>query len=277
MASWHAVFPDNTSGYGGGLARAKGRSWSPGLAAHHVPMESQPAFLQPLRTGLTRAQAWLLPSRCLLCDEPGQGTLDLCEACHSALPWLDIACIQCALPLTDGNLGLRCGACQGERGPLASVRAAFRYEWPVDLLLRRFKFRGDLAAGRLLAQLMRRSLGAGPAEKPLLVPVPLHASRLRGRGFDQAAELVRPLARGTGLPWGFALRRHVATVAQSSLDATTRRRNVRGAFECVAPVADHAVLVDDVMTTGATLQAAAHALRRAGTTRVDAWVCARVP
>ncbi|MDG2526166.1 ComF family protein [Stenotrophomonas sp. HITSZ_GD] len=240
-------------------------------------MNLSPLTLLPLRATFDLVQGWLLPSRCLLCEEPGLGSVDLCAACHDALPWLDIACIHCALPLADGNLGLRCGACNGDRDPLASARAAFLYQWPVDTLLRRFKFHGDLAAGRVLAQLMRGRLAAVSNAGAMLVPVPLHATRLRQRGYDQAAELARPLARSMGLRCQLALSRRVATAAQSSLEASARRRNVRGAFECVAPVADHVVLVDDVMTTGATLRAAAHALRRAGATRVDAWVCARVP
>ena len=113
-----------------------------------------------------------------------------------------------------------------------------------------------------------------------MIPVPLHRKRLRARGYDQALELARPLARAFELPLlGEGLLRLRSTMAQSQLSAPARRRNVRGAF--VVPHASqlpaHVVLIDDVMTTGATLHAAAQALRRAGVRRVDAWVCARVP
>ena len=119
------------------------------------------------------------------------------------------------------------------------------------------------------------------AERPqALVPVPLHTGRLRERGYDQALELTRPLARRLGLPLrDDLLRRARATAAQSTLDAGQRRRNLRGAFavrgHCALPA--HVALVDDVMTTGATAHAAASALLRAGVARVDVWVCARVP
>lgn len=111
-----------------------------------------------------------------------------------------------------------------------------------------------------------------------LVPIPLHRSRLRQRGYDQALELARPLARRLGLRLcAGGLHRDRDTPPQSRLDAVQRRRNLREAFAWTAatPPPAHAILIDDVMTTGATLQAAALALRRAGALRVDAWVCAR--
>ncbi|WP_313233286.1 ComF family protein [Stenotrophomonas acidaminiphila] len=219
----------------------------------------------------------VFPPLCLVCGEPGTPGRDLCAACAAALPWLERACRGCALPLPatepDGAL---CGACQGARSPLAAVHAALLYAAPADGLLRRFKFHGDLAAGRLLAQLMHARLA--PVARPqALVPVPLHLSRLRRRGYDQALELARPLGRALQLPVLAGLHRTRATPPQSALDAAARRRNLRQAFAARGRLPTHVALVDDVMTTGATVQAAARALRRAGVVRVDAWVCARVP
>jgi len=230
-------------------------------------------LLAPLLHPATRVHWWLLPARCLVCGEPGQPDRDLCPACEATLPWSGLACARCALPRDDPVKGCDCA-----RSPLDAVQAAFLYRWPVDDLLRRLKFHQDLAAGRLLSGLMVRRLAAmpGPAGS-VVVPVPLHPRRLRQRGHDQAAELARPLARALGLPCRRLLRRRVATAPQSELDAAARRRNVRNAFECVVPAPEHVVLVDDVMTTGATLRAAAAALRRAGARRVEARVCARVP
>jgi predicted amidophosphoribosyltransferase len=114
---------------------------------------------------------------------------------------------------------------------------------------------------------------------PILIPIPLHRARLRERGYDQALELARPLARELRLPLlDDALLRLRNTPAQSRLDAAHRRRNLRDAFawRSAAAIPAHVVLIDDVMTTGATLHAAARTLRRAGVLRVDAWVCARV-
>src|SRR5690606_28585555 len=223
----------------------------------------------------------LWPARCLACAEPGRPGRDLCDACLGALPWNRHACAHCAIPLPAvASAGPQaCGACLRKPPPVQATRAAFVYAAPLDRLLPRLKFHRDLAAGRLLSQLMVQAFA--DAERPqALLPVPLHRARLRERGYDQALELARPLARALRLPLlPDALRRTRATVPQSRLDATHRKRNLRGAF-AVAPRARlpaHVALVDDVMTTGATLHAAAAALRRAGVARVDAWMCARVP
>lgn len=234
---------------------------------------------------LARLGRALWPPRCLLCESVGCGGLDLCDTCLAALPYNRHACMRCAMPVsgTDDLNGhpveLVCGRCL-RRPPLQThARAAFVYGFPLDRLLPRAKFHGDLASTRLLATLMASALAE--AERPqALVSVPLHAGRLRERGYDQALELARPLARRLGLPLrDDLLRRARATAAQSRLDARQRRRNLRGAFavraNCELPA--HVALVDDVMTTGATAHAAASALLRAGVARVDVWVCARVP
>ena len=243
-----------------------------------------------------RAQS-LLPARCLVCTEAGDDGLDLCAACRIALPASGPACLRCALPLPANAAAVAaapaslpapclCGACLRQPPPLHRVRAAFLYAAPLDRLLPRFKFHHDLAAGRLLAQLMAQAC-AGCERPQALVPVPLHRGRLRRRGYDQALELARPLAAALALPLRTDLLCRVrATTAQSELDAAARRRNLLGAFTANArtpparappmrTVPAHVALVDDVMTTGATLHAAATALHQAGVARVDAWVCAR--
>jgi len=197
-------------------------------------------------------------ARCLDCGGVTGGPEDLCAACRGRLPWLD-----------DAGRGTAPG--------LDRVVAAFRYAPPVDRWLPRFKFHRDLAAGRLLSQLMVARLA--DCERPqALVAIPLHRARLRTRGYDQALELARPVARALGLPLRRDLLRRVrATAPQSELDAASRAGNLQGAFAACGPaLPSHVALVDDVMTTGATLQAAAEALRRAGVARVEAWVCARV-
>jgi len=227
----------------------------------------------------------LFAPRCLLCDEASQSGYDLCSACAGALPWLGAACRRCAQPLAhiEGAHAL-CRACQQTRSPLQRAHSVFVYADPVSVLLRRFKFHHDLAAGRLLAQLMApvmaRLVPSLPSEdRPqAIVPVPLHITRLRQRGYDQALELAKPLARFLNLPLLHGLRRIRATQAQSQLDAKARKRNMHHAFAARAVrLPAHVLLMDDVMTTGATLYAAAYALGQAGVQRIDAWVCARVP
>ncbi|GAB2665845.1 ComF family protein [Arenimonas aestuarii] len=217
----------------------------------------------------------LLPWRCLVCTDPGAGGVDLCLACRHDLPWNRSACARCGLPLP--RPAARCGRCLGSPPIQASTRAVFRYSPPLDRLLLRLKFHGDLAAGRLLAALLAEDL-AGAPRPAALVPIPLHRRRLRQRGYDQALELARPLAGVLALPLlADGLQRARATAPQSELDARARRRNVRGAFQ-VSPgitLPAHVALFDDVMTTGATLAEAARQLRRAGVARVDLWVAAR--
>ena len=243
-----------------------------------MPEAVNPKPLSLVDGRLPRLLQVLWPPRCLVCGERGDRGRDLCRSCAGALPWLRTACPTCALPLP--MPASACGACLRRAPPLAAVHAAFVYARPLDRLLPRFKFHGDLAAGRLLSQLLADAC-ADWTHPAALVPIALHRARLRQRGYDQALELARPLARWHGV----ALRpellvRHRPTAAQSvQSDANARRRNLRDAFTVPVGVAlpAHVTLVDDVMTTGATLHAAAKALRRAGVARVDAWVCARVP
>lgn len=172
-----------------------------------------------------------------------------------------------------------CGQCLRREPPWDGAWAPFRYGWPLDRLETRFKFGDDLAAGRTLAALWREE--PAPVELPaLLVPVPLHRARLRQRGYNQALELARPLAAMLGIPLGQdVLVRTRDTSAQTELDRTARRRNVRGAFAVRenAVLPDHIALFDDVMTTGATMAECARLLKRAGVQRVDAWALARAP
>jgi ComF family protein len=221
----------------------------------------------------------LLPLRCLLCGEGGASGRDLCAGCANDVAINAPCCPRCALPIaTPAPL---CGECLASEPAFAAAWAPFRYEHPLDLLAARFKFGADLAAGRVLADLMIERASLGPPARPdVVVAVPLHVSRLRERGYNQAHELAKPLARAFGLPLDARLlQRTRATAAQTGLDAAARRRNLRGAFSVMPDASSpaHVALVDDVMTTGATLRECARALRRAGIARVDVWVLARAP
>lgn len=237
---------------------------------------------------LARLGRGLWAPRCLVCTEPAPGRLDLCARCEAALPWMPPACLHCAMPLppepgprTAAPIlpGRLCSACQHAPPPLAETHAAFLYGFPLDRLLPRLKFHRDLAAGRLLAESMAAAF-TGRDRPDALVPVPLHRARLRQRGYNQAHELAQHVGRLLDIPVRHDLLRRVRdTAAQSRLDASARAANLRNAFEVPGHfvASGHVVLVDDVMTTGATLHAAAEALLDAGAGRVDAWVCARAP
>ena len=225
---------------------------------------------------LEKAARLVFAPHCLLCHQKGAEGRDLCAACTQVLPWNRSACLRCALPLPHPAT---CGACLQRPPAMSETHAVFVYGFPLDRLAPRFKFHDDLAAGRLLSELMCEPLSR-QARPDLLIPVPLHRDRLRERGYDQALELARPLARRLRIPLGAdALQRVRATTPQSRLSAVDRQRNLRRAFEVrgTLPLPAHVALLDDVMTTGATLEAAARQLLRAGVSRVDAWVCARAP
>lgn len=227
-----------------------------------------------LKRIMAAAGRFVLPPRCMVCGDEGHQGIELCKGCLASLPHNDVHCGRCALPMA--RAVALCGGCQQHSRAWDDIWVPLRYAIPVDRLESRFKFGGSLAAGRTLSQCWLRC-GDPPAMPQAIVPVPLHVSRLRSRGFNQALELVRPLARRHGIPMlTDVLRRQRATDAQSDLDATARARNVHGAF---VPgnrlTVEHVAVVDDVMTTGATLAACVEALRASGAKRVDVWALAR--
>jgi ComF family protein len=222
----------------------------------------------------------LLPSRCLLCAAPAPHGRDLCPGCLADFPHNHACCARCAQPLPEP--AAHCGACLKREPSYACAWAPYQYAHPLNLLEARFKFRRDLSAGRVLADLLVAAarLRWSHDLPDRLLCVPLHTTRLRERGYNQALELARPLSRALGIPLAHDLLQRVrATRAQTGLDAKARRRNLRGAFVCAADAAlpAHVVIVDDVMTTGSTVEECARVLRRAGVARVDVWALARAP
>jgi ComF family protein len=251
-------------------------------AACHAdaPVASSPALAWYLRLArLARRQAQLLlPQRCALCVAPVADGL-LCGACRAALPNLGPACPRCALPAPDGAT---CGGCLADPPPFAATLAAHAYAFPVDRLLQALKYQGRLAlaewAGAALAQRARQAVPEQTLRERalLLVPLPLAPARQRQRGFNQARLIAEAAARELALPQADALARPRASAPQAGLPWQERLHNVRGAFvACRRLDGLDVVLVDDVMTTGATLRAAADAARAAGARRVDCWVVAR--
>lgn len=224
------------------------------------------------------AVARLFPARCVLCLDDGQPpSLDLCAACEADLPRDLPACTGCAVPLPTADAFL-CGDCLGRPRDFDAAFAAYRYEHPVDWLVRRAKYGGDIAAARVLGTLLGRRLRAGhPLHVEALLPVPLHRAREAQRGFNQAIEVARAAGREVGLPVVSDVgRRWRDTAGQAGLDASGRRENVRGAFDLVRPLRQRRfAIVDDVLTTGSTAEELARVLKRAGADWVEVWAVAR--
>lgn len=222
-----------------------------------------------------------LDALCPLCRCPTEGAGGLCLLCRADLPWLGHACRRCALPLPIAA-GDTCGPCLRRPSPVERSLCALRYEVPVGGLVSGFKFHRDLAAGAALADLLVQVVQArtGPdADNPVpdaIVPVPLHPRRLRRRGYNQAAELAKPLAELLQRPLlTAAVERRLDTADQIGLSALQRRRNLRKAFAVRSALPAHVAIVDDVLTTGATVLTLAKCLRAAGVGEITVWCLAR--
>ena len=225
-------------------------------------------------------QSLLFPETCPCCGAATGGDRTFCADCHASLPFNHHACPRCALPLPPAaSPDIPCGRCSRHPPPHRSAFAALRYEAPVSQLIGHLKFRRQLHLAAPLARLMSERLGPVDPRPDLLVPVPLHPRRLRERGFNQSLELARVLAAqyDLGLDWRVC-RRIRATPAQTGLTERERRRNLRNAFRVEGNLRGcHLVVLDDVVTTGATLGELSRTLLRAGAARVDVWALARTP
>jgi ComF family protein len=220
---------------------------------------------------------WIFRPQCAACGAPA---VTLCDACRASLVEIGSACPRCAEPIAEQEA--LCRRCAAEPLPLDAVLAPWRFGGQLAHAIRRLKFTSRAHIARDVAPLWAPMLAAAVDEHDaIVVPVPLHWRRRWTRGYDHAWLLARHACALVGIAAPVrALRRVRHAPAQSTLPAAERARNVRDAFAAVtAPrpaIAGRAVvLTDDVMTTGATLAAAAVALRRAGAASVTALVLAR--
>ena len=215
----------------------------------------------------------LFPQQCFACGV-ASGSDVLCRACFAGLPGAGAArCPVCAISQPLGEI---CGDCLRHPPSFDATRAALDYGFPVDKLVQALKYGHRLASSRLFVDLMA---GLPAPQADLVMPMPLHSVRLASRGFNQAAELARPLAQHWGLPVLLdGIVRDVDTRPQASLPWKERTANVRGAFRVAGRVEGlRVVVVDDVMTTGATLAELARTLKDVGAVSVENRVVARTP
>lgn len=236
-------------------------------------MDSSRSFRDRLRA----LDRWLLPPLCAFCQTRlVAAETGLCAPCREDLPANRPCCPCCAAPLATDPGNAPCARCQLRPLPVEAVIAPLRYAFPVDRAIQGLKYRGRFEFVPVLAPLMVEAFQAAALDVDCIVPVPLHWLRHGQRGFNQAFELARPLADAHGLPLVHQVERRRRTRPQSGLGAGPRRANLRGAFSVNGGLdVPHALIVDDVMTTGATVIELARCLRRAGVGRVSVLVAAR--
>lgn len=223
----------------------------------------------------------LLPRACLLCRATTREPHHLCSPCARELPILSHSCQKCAQFLhASERRQLICGQCLTDPPPYDIAHALFPYQPPLPRLIAGLKFEEQFTHAVFFSQMLRQTVQTSWYQDTplpdLILPVPLHASRLRERGYNQAAEIAKPVAKSLKISIDHGVTRIKPTQPQSTLPAAERGQNLARAFHTNHSYAGlHVAIVDDVMTTGHTVTAVAALLKQHGAKRVDVWCCAR--
>ncbi|MBK1693447.1 phosphoribosyltransferase [Chromatium weissei] len=232
-----------------------------------------------LLTTISKLQSVLFPATCILCGAAGIGDRDLCIECAAELPQNHNACWRCAQPFAIPKPpNTLCRRCQRLPPPFTRTFTAFRYQAAVPFLIIGAKFEGKLNFARLLGQcLTERVMNAAQPLPEVLIPVPLHSSRLRERGYNQSLEIARVLNQKLQIPLNYqCCARVLATTPQTELSARARRHNLRGAFTVMNSLPwSHIAIIDDVMTTGTTVSELSRLFANAGVKKIEIWAVAR--
>lgn len=226
---------------------------------------------QGIRLLCRKAAAACLPNACLMCG--GDSEAVVCPDCRADLPLLPPArCPCCAEPTSRGE---RCGNCLARPPHFDRATAAYRYDFPLDRLIHGLKYGGQLALAGWFGHQLAGALAGERADR--LIPLPLHPLRLQERGFNQSGEIARAISRRLSIPLDLDIcRRTRPTSPQAGLPIGERAANIRGAFECIADLSgERILLVDDVMTSGATLNECARILKLHGAASIGVAVVAR--
>ena len=238
------------------------------------PLEEIPT-MPYLINPFTTLGNWIYPSICPRCRLAVNKEEGLCKGCRQDLSLNDSSCPRCSIPSTEG---LICGRCLNAQSPLSESKIPFLYRPPLVKLIHRYKYRKELPLARPLGRLfINGSPTLDHTATDLLVPVPLHPSRIRERGFNQSVELARYIGKQLDLPVTTrAVKRIRATPPQAALPLVKRRFNIRGAFCCPEPLSVKSVaIIDDVVTSGATVEALGECLKKSGVETVKVWALAR--
>lgn len=217
---------------------------------------------------------FLLKQSCILCASHQGGSVGICHDCLQDLPWHTQAqCPQCAML----SNGLVCGSCLNSTPHFDATHALFTYDYPLDKLLQHYKYRESLHLANTFARLWLENKHSKNKDIDYIIPMPMHPERLKQRGFNQALECSRILSQNIRITLDFlSCQRVKLTPPQASLPLKDRMKNIRGAFSCERNLDGKRIaVVDDVMTSGASLNELAKTLKRAGAAHVECWVIAR--
>jgi ComF family protein len=235
-----------------------------------------------VNSSLKKIKKWFWPYHCCLCGGESDNQRDLCTICTSTLPWIVDRCIVCGLRLEGIDEHVKCERCHLRPPSFDRLYALFSYDPPVTKLVTGLKFGNQLAFGRVLGELLADKISEwyqGESLPDAIIPVPLYASRLRKRGYNQVLELLWPILKQHKLTLLLnACIRVQRTLPQSGLNADHRRLNVAKAFKIEGSdlsQIEHVAIVDDVVTTASTVNALSRTLKQAGIQRVDVWCSCR--
>ncbi|EUJ09833.1 putative amidophosphoribosyltransferase [Methylophilaceae bacterium 11] len=209
---------------------------------------------------------------CILCEAKAHHTLGICADCWQNLPWQALSgCPQCGLPAA----GNTCGSCLTDPPFFDATHALFEYAYPIDALLQALKYQHALHLARLFAAISLKHVSASDVD--CVLPMPMHPARIQQRGFNQSLELAKRITKLLHKPLAtHHCQRIRNTPPQASLPLKSRVSNIKAAFTCDDYfVGKHVAIVDDVMTSGASLNELAKTLKAAGAAKVTCWVMAR--
>ncbi len=222
----------------------------------------------------------ILPKRCLLCDEACFDHHFLCYDCESILPWQPPSCVRCGVALPEQADFVLCALCLSHQPAFHATTALFEYKPPISQFVLKLKFQKNLSMARLFSNYWidyikkYRDLNNLPE---LLIPVPLHHKRLRERGFNQALEIAKPIGKQFKIPIDIkSCSRIMNTHPQATLSVKDRKNNLKNAFVLSHPItAKHVAIIDDVVTTGTTVNEISRLLEKSGVNNIEVWCCAR--
>lgn len=223
-------------------------------------------------------QHYLLPPSCILCGGTGFDSQDICQPCFNDLQRNNSCCYCCAQSFETITLSpLLCGQCLSKPPAFDQTFSPFNYQHSIRFLIAQLKFNRQYKNARLLGYLLASHLRDTAEIPELIIPVPLHKQRFRERGFNQSTEIAKTLSKQLNTPIDSkTCIRKRNTPHQIDLPAKKRHKNISNAFEVTQTIkAKHVAIIDDVMTTGSTVNELARVLKKAGVSRVDIWVCAR--